>query len=108
MENQLRIRYRVDGVLHQTPLPAQLTRFQAAILSRIKVMANMDIAEKRLPQDGRIGMRIQGEPTSTSASPPCRPSTARASACACSCAARNSSASPARAVRERDEKIIAS
>ena len=61
MENQLRIRYRVDGVLHQTPLPAQLSRFQAAILSRIKVMANMDIAEKRLPQDGRIGMRIQGE-----------------------------------------------
>ena len=61
MENQLRIRYRVDGVLHQTPLPAQLTRFQAAIISRIKVMANMDIAEKRLPQDGRIGMRIQGE-----------------------------------------------
>jgi general secretion pathway protein E/type IV pilus assembly protein PilB len=57
----LRIRYRVDGVLHQTPVPAQLTRFQAAILSRIKVMANMDIAEKRLPQDGRIGMRIQGE-----------------------------------------------
>jgi type II secretory ATPase GspE/PulE/Tfp pilus assembly ATPase PilB-like protein len=61
METQLRIRYRVDGVLHQTPLPAQLSRFQAAIISRIKVMANMDIAEKRLPQDGRIGMRIQGE-----------------------------------------------
>jgi general secretion pathway protein E/type IV pilus assembly protein PilB len=61
MENQLRIRYRVDGVLHQTPLPPQLSRFQAAILSRLKVMANMDIAEKRLPQDGRIGMRIQGE-----------------------------------------------
>jgi len=61
MENQLRIRYRVDGVLHQTPVPAQLNRFQAAIISRIKVMANMDIAEKRLPQDGRIGMRIQGE-----------------------------------------------
>ena len=61
MEAQLRIRYRVDGVLHQTPLPAQLIRFQAAIISRIKVMANMDIAEKRLPQDGRIGMRIQGE-----------------------------------------------
>ena len=61
MESQLRIRYRVDGVLHQTPLPAQLSRFQAAIISRIKVMANMDIAEKRLPQDGRIGMRIQGE-----------------------------------------------
>ena len=61
MEDLLRIRYRVDGVLHQTPLPHQLNRFQAAIISRIKVMANMDIAEKRLPQDGRIGLRIQGE-----------------------------------------------
>ncbi len=61
MENQLRIRYRVDGLLHQTPLPPQLNRFQAAIISRIKVMANMDIAEKRLPQDGRIGIRIKGE-----------------------------------------------
>jgi general secretion pathway protein E/type IV pilus assembly protein PilB len=61
MENELRIRYRIDGVLHATPLPPQLTRFQAAILSRIKVMANMDIAEKRMPQDGRIGLRIRGE-----------------------------------------------
>jgi len=61
MKDLLRIRYRVDGILHETPLPAQLNRFQSAIISRIKVMANMDIAEKRLPQDGRIGMRIQGE-----------------------------------------------
>ncbi|MDA0322589.1 MAG: GspE/PulE family protein [Verrucomicrobia bacterium] len=61
METSLRIRYRVDGVLVATPLPAQLSRFQAAIISRIKVMANMDIAEKRLPQDGRIGLRIQGQ-----------------------------------------------
>ncbi len=60
-ENDLRIRYRVDGVLHQTPVPPQLKRFQAAIISRIKVMANMDIAEKRLPQDGRISLRIQSE-----------------------------------------------
>ena len=60
METELRIRYRVDGVLHQTPVPAQLNRFQAAILSRIKVMANLDIAEKRLPMDGRIGLRVQG------------------------------------------------
>ena len=60
-EKDLRIRYRIDGVLHQTPVPAQLKRFQAAILSRIKVMANMDIAEKRLPQDGRISVRIQRE-----------------------------------------------
>ena len=61
METELRIRYRVDGVLHATPLPAQLNRFQAAIISRVKVMANMDIAEKRLPQDGRIGIRVEGE-----------------------------------------------
>ncbi len=60
MEKSLRIRYRIDGVLHQTPVPAQLSRFQPAILSRIKVMANLDIAEKRLPMDGRIGLRIQG------------------------------------------------
>ncbi|MCE9615335.1 MAG: GspE/PulE family protein [Lentisphaerae bacterium] len=60
MENTLRIRYRIDGVLHQTPVPGQLNRFQAAIISRIKVMANLDIAEKRLPMDGRIGLRIQG------------------------------------------------
>lgn len=61
METQLRIRYRIDGVLHQTPVPQQLARFQAAIISRIKVMANLDIAEKRLPMDGRIGLRIQGQ-----------------------------------------------
>ena len=61
METDLRIRYRVDGVLHQTPMPPQLKRFQSAIISRIKVMSNMDIAEKRLPQDGRISVRIRGE-----------------------------------------------
>jgi type II secretion system protein E len=61
MEDELRIRYRVDGVLHQTSMPPQLKRFQAAIISRIKVMASMDIAEKRLPQDGRIGLSIHGE-----------------------------------------------
>jgi len=61
MELDLRIRYRIDGVLHQTPVPATLKRFQSSIISRIKVMANMDIAEKRLPQDGRISLRIQGE-----------------------------------------------
>ncbi|MFA7369061.1 MAG: ATPase, T2SS/T4P/T4SS family, partial [Kiritimatiellales bacterium] len=61
MEVDLRIRYRIDGVLLQTPVPATLKRFQSSIISRIKVMANMDIAEKRLPQDGRISLRIQGE-----------------------------------------------
>ncbi|MFO7871056.1 MAG: GspE/PulE family protein [Kiritimatiellia bacterium] len=61
METQLRVRYRIDGVLHEVPVPARLIRFQAAIISRIKVMANMDIAEKRLPMDGRIGLRVEGE-----------------------------------------------
>ncbi len=61
MENDLRIRYRIDGVLHPTPLPPQMKRFQAAIISRIKVMAGMDIAEKRLPQDGRISLKVKGE-----------------------------------------------
>ncbi|MBA4387567.1 MAG: secretion system protein E [Verrucomicrobia bacterium] len=61
MEDELRIRYRVDGVLHHAPVPTQLNRFQAAIISRIKVMANLDIAEKRLPMDGRIGLKIQGQ-----------------------------------------------
>ena len=61
MEDELRIRYRVDGVLHAAPVPAQLNRFQAAIISRIKVMANLDIAEKRLPMDGRIGLRVEGQ-----------------------------------------------
>ncbi len=60
MEMDLRIRYRIDGVLHPIPVPPQLKRFQASIISRIKVMSNMDIAEKRLPQDGRISLRIQG------------------------------------------------
>ena len=60
-EDDLRIRYRIDGVLHPTPLPPQMKRFQAAIISRVKVMAGMDIAEKRLPQDGRISVRVNGE-----------------------------------------------
>lgn len=60
-EDELRIRYRIDGILHQTPMPPQLKRFQAALISRIKVMAGMNISEKRLPQDGRINVRIKGE-----------------------------------------------
>lgn len=61
LENELRIRYRIDGILHKQPMPEQLKRFQAAIISRIKVMSGMNIAEKRLPQDGRINVRIKGE-----------------------------------------------
>ena len=60
-EDELRIRYRIDGILHQTPMPPQLKQYQASLISRIKVMAGMNIAEKRLPQDGRINVRIKGE-----------------------------------------------
>src|SRR6185436_14833495 len=60
-EDELRIRYRIDGILHQTPMPPQLKRYQAALISRIKVMSGMNIAEKRLPQDRRITVRIKGE-----------------------------------------------
>ena len=60
-EDELRIRYRVDGILHVAPMPPQLKRYQSALISRIKVMSGMNIAEKRLPQDGRINVRIKGE-----------------------------------------------
>ena len=58
-ENRLIVRYRVDGVLHETESPPR--RLSAAVISRIKIMANLDIAERRLPQDGRIKLRIQGK-----------------------------------------------
>ena len=59
-ENNLIIRYRIDGVLQHTTMPVQIRRFQAAIISRIKIMANLNIAEKRLPQDGRIEVKMGG------------------------------------------------
>ncbi|MGL6097430.1 MAG: GspE/PulE family protein, partial [Fimbriiglobus sp.] len=59
-ESALRIRYRIDGLLHEQKLPPEINRFQAAIVSRLKIMARLNIAEKRLPQDGRIKMRVQG------------------------------------------------
>ena len=52
LENKFRIRYRIDGILHEIPGPPK--RLQGSIISRLKIMAGMDIAEKRLPQDGRI------------------------------------------------------
>ena len=61
MEDELRIRYRIDGMLHKVDVPPQLNRLKAAIISRLKVMANLDIAEKRLPMDGRIGIRLNSE-----------------------------------------------
>jgi general secretion pathway protein E/type IV pilus assembly protein PilB len=59
-QDTLRIRYRIDGVLQSQVLPPQINRFQAAIVSRLKIMSHLNIAEKRLPQDGRISMRVQG------------------------------------------------
>jgi type II secretion system protein E len=59
-EDELRIRYRIDGVLQEVPVPTQIKRFQPAIVSRVKILSHLDIAEKRLPQDGRIRVRVEG------------------------------------------------
>ena len=58
-EQELKVRYRIDGVLHDVETPAR--RLQAAIVSRIKIMAKLNIAERRLPQDGRIKLRLMGK-----------------------------------------------
>jgi len=59
-EEGFRVRYRVDGVLHTQPMPPQIRKFQSAIISRLKIMANLNIAERRLPQDGRIKLKVGG------------------------------------------------
>jgi general secretion pathway protein E len=59
-EGQLGIRYRVDGLLIPVPVPENLLRYQDAIISRLKIMARLNISEKRLPQDGRINFRVGG------------------------------------------------
>jgi general secretion pathway protein E/type IV pilus assembly protein PilB len=59
-EDTLVIRYRIDGVLSQAGVPASVNRFRHALVSRLKIMANLNIAEKRTPQDGRIGLRLRG------------------------------------------------
>jgi len=59
--NDLRIRYRIDGVLHEVPVPQNIKMLQASVLSRIKIMSNLDIAERRIPQDGRINLELGGE-----------------------------------------------
>lgn len=58
-ENQLKVRYRIDGILHEVePPPRQL---KAAVISRLKILAQLNIAERRLPQDGRIKIRLAGK-----------------------------------------------
>jgi len=58
MERTFRVRYRIDGALREMDSPNK--RLQAAILSRVKIMSNMKISEKRIPQDGRIQIKVQG------------------------------------------------
>ncbi|MCY2931845.1 MAG: GspE/PulE family protein [Planctomycetota bacterium] len=57
-EDALRVRYRVDGVLQEANIPPEVRQFQLAIVSRLKILSHLDIAEKRLPQDGRIKLRV--------------------------------------------------
>jgi type II secretion system protein E len=56
----IKIRYRIDGMLNAQPTPPEINRFHAAIISRLKIMARLNIAEKRLPQDGRIKLKVHG------------------------------------------------
>jgi general secretion pathway protein E len=58
-ENQLKIRYRIDGILHEIESPPR--QLKAAIISRLKILAQLNIAERRLPQDGRIKTRLAGK-----------------------------------------------
>jgi len=59
-EHHMSIRYRIDGVLQEAPVPQQMHRFASAIISRVKILANMNIAERRVPQDGRIKFQVGG------------------------------------------------
>jgi type II secretory ATPase GspE/PulE/Tfp pilus assembly ATPase PilB-like protein len=61
LENDIRIRYRIDGILHEVAVPPQLRLLHAAIISRLKVMSHMDIAERRLPQDGRMNLHANNQ-----------------------------------------------
>ncbi len=57
-ERELRVRYRIDGVLQEANIPPTVKQYQASIISRLKILAHLNIAEKRLPQDGRIKLKI--------------------------------------------------
>jgi general secretion pathway protein E/type IV pilus assembly protein PilB len=59
-ESGMKVRYRIDGVLQTQPMPPEINRFQSAIVSRLKIMAHLNIAEKRIPQDGRIKLKVSG------------------------------------------------
>lgn len=57
-EDEMKVRYRIDGILYDATIPPTIKYFQSAIVSRIKIMANLNIAERRLPQDGRIKVKV--------------------------------------------------
>lgn len=61
MEEKLRMRYRIDGRLREVPVPENIKALQQSVIARLKVMAKLDIAERRLPQDGRISLQIAGQ-----------------------------------------------
>jgi len=60
--HDLRIRYRIDGVLQEVPVPQRIKMLQDSLISRLKIMSGLDIAERRRPQDGRIALEIAGQP----------------------------------------------
>lgn len=61
-QDRLRIRYRIDGRLEELPVPENIKSLQSSVIARLKIMARLDIAEKRLPQDGRINLELDGQP----------------------------------------------
>ncbi|MEM9282929.1 MAG: GspE/PulE family protein [Verrucomicrobiota bacterium] len=65
LRNDLRVRYRVDGVLRKVSVPDNIVTLQSSVIARLKLMAGLDIAEKRKPQDGRIALQVGGEPIDT-------------------------------------------
>jgi general secretion pathway protein E len=62
LQDDLQIRYRIDGILHEVPVPPNIKVLQASVISRLKIMAHLDIAERRLPQDGRINLELDAQP----------------------------------------------
>jgi hypothetical protein len=81
-ERDLRVRYRIDGVLHEVMRSPK--SIQSGVISRLKIMADINIAERRIPQDGRLSGRTRSARRSTCASRPCRRCGARRSSCASS------------------------
>ena len=80
--NEMVVRYRIDGVLRTvTAVPYRLA---GEVVSRIKIMADLDIAERRVPQDGRVGLTVAGQPLDLRVATAARRSTARRSSSASS------------------------